>query len=110
MVHKKGKWVSTDPWRGYYQPANAVIGASDTGMWSDSPCPEDEVIAELDKFRDHLKSKGISSVIKAGRSSNVFMVKQWVVVSPWDYSKAKKIAKDYLKEKESETRFIHGAD
>jgi hypothetical protein len=107
MVHKS-KWIATDAWRGYYQPAYAVLGSSDTGTWSDSPCPSDKVNEELKGFQGFLKGNGIHSVIKTGRSSNVFMIKRWVVVSQWDFKKAKKIAGNYLKEKE--TRYVHEAD
>lgn len=107
MVHK---WHSIDAWRGYSIPDNAVLGASDTGMWEDSPCPSDRVDSELNDFQNFLKKNGIESVKKTTQSSNVFMVKRWVVVSKWDYKKAKKIAENYLKEKKDETRFIHDAE
>jgi hypothetical protein len=107
MVHK---WVATDAWRGYYQPEYAVIGASDTGTWEDSPCPSGEVGKELTDFQNFLKENKIDSVRKTTRSSNVFMGKRWIVVAKWDFKKANKLAKQYLKDKKAETRYIHEAD
>lgn len=102
------KWVKTDAWRGYYQPSSAVIGASDTGLWEDSAYPSYEVNDELENFRTFLKHKGIGSRIKNEQSSNVFMTKRWVVVPSYDVEKAKQLAKQYLKEKE--TKYLHDAD
>ena len=104
---QKKKWISTDAWRGYEQSAYAVLGSSDTGMWKDSPCPSIEVHKEIEGFRTFLRSKGIGSTIKTTRSSNVFMVKRWVIVQSEDFAKAKKFAKQYLKEKRDETKYIH---
>jgi hypothetical protein len=107
---QKKRWISTSVYRGYSQPPYAVLGSSDTGMWSDSPCPSDKVKAELSGFRAFLRSKGIGSTIKTARSSNLFMFKRWVVVPKEDFAKAKKLADQYLKEKEKETSYIHEAD
>jgi len=107
---QKAKWVSTDGWRGYTQSPYAVAGSSDTGMWSDSPAPSKLVYEELKQFQSFLSKKGIKSQMKITQSSNVFNAKRWVVVSPNDYGKAKKLATQYLKQKKSETRFIHEAD
>jgi hypothetical protein len=107
---QKKKWIRTDAWRGYYQLPYAVLGSSDTGMWEDSPCPSTEVNKELENFRAFLRSKGIGSTIKTDRSSNVFMIKRWVVVPKEDFAKANKLAKQYLIEKKDETRYIHEAD
>ena len=55
----------SDPWgRGSYPiPQYAVIGASDCGMWPDSPAPSDRVAAELEEFRKvlrvHTKQVGV---------------------------------------------------
>jgi len=109
MVHK-GKWIKTDAWRGYYQPANAVAGSSDTGTLSDSPAPSDKVKNELDDLRKFLKQKGISSRMRLSKSSNVFMAKRWVIVSPSDFRKAKKLADSYLVKNYGKTTYIHEAD
>jgi hypothetical protein len=79
-------------------------------MWSDSPCPSDKVKAELEGFKAFLQGKGIGSTIKTDRSSNVFMMKRWVVVPKEDFARARKLADQYLKEKEKETSYIHEAD
>jgi len=104
---QKKKWIRTDAWRGYYQSPYAVLGSSDTGTWEDSPAPSYEVDKELKDFQAYLRKKGIGSTIKTERSSNVFMVKRWVVVPPNDFKEAKKLAKQYMKEKKEETRHIH---
>lgn len=54
MSHKistKTKWVSTDGWRGYVLPVNAVAGCNHTGNWEDSPCPTNLVETEIESFR-----------------------------------------------------------
>jgi len=107
-LYAKGKYVATDGWRGYYQSANAVAGSSDTGTWSDSPCPSGEVTKELQDFRDFLKSKNIKSKIVSGTSSNAFMGKRWVTVPEGDVPKAKKLFAEYIKTKR--TSYIHDAD
>lgn len=109
MVHK-AKWIKTDAWRGYYQAPYAVLGASDTGLWSDSPCPSDKVVAELTEFQKVLRDKGIQSEIKTTSSSNAFMGKRWVVVPSWEHKKALKIAKDYMKKNDDSTQYVHGVD
>lgn len=109
MVHK-AKWIKTDDWRGYEQSANAVIGSSDTGMWSDSPARSDEVAKELQAFQSELNKAGIESEIKTTQSSNAFMVKRWVVVPAWEHKKAMKIANDYLKKKEGKLQYLHGVE
>lgn len=109
-ISTKNKWVSTGGYRGYPQSPYAVLGSSDTGMWSDSPAPSKEVYKELKDFQDYLNKKGIKSQRKITRSSNVFMAKRWVVVQPDDFKEAKKLAKQYLKEKKEETKYIHDTD
>lgn len=109
-IKQKKKFVSTGGYRGYYQSPYAVLGSSDTGTFSDSPAPSFEVKKELKDFQAFLKKKGIKSQIKTTQSSNVFMAKRWVTVNPSDYGKAKGLAKEYLKNKEGETNYIHGTD
>lgn len=101
-----------DPWgRGQViQPIYAVAGANDTGNWEDSPAPSYEVNDELKALQKHLKGKGIKSVIKPTRSSNVFMARRWIIPEQDKFEEAKKLAKEYLKEKEAETKYIYGAD
>ena len=70
---QKKKWVSTGGYSGYSQSAYAVLGSSDTGTWSDSPCPSGEVSKELNSFRAFLQKKGIGSQKK----------KQEVLMSLW---------------------------
>jgi hypothetical protein len=106
----KTGWVSTDAWRGYSQPVYAVAGSSDTGTWSDSSCPTPDVTKEINDARNFLKSRGISTRETGARSSNVFMGKRWIIVTPEDYKKAKMLMAEYLKEHDSDTQYIHDAD
>jgi hypothetical protein len=46
------RYHKIDGWRGYPVPALAIVGASDTGAWDDSPCPSNEVKAELRRASD----------------------------------------------------------
>jgi hypothetical protein len=108
MVHKT-KWVPTDAWRGYEQPFDAVAGSSDTGSWSDSPAPSDEVNKELRMLETHLKSKGFEVSRSMTESSNAFMKKRWLVVSK-NHKAAKTAANKWLAEHKDDTSHIHDAD
>jgi len=104
----KGKkvYIKTDAWRGYEMPLYAVAGASDTGMWEDSPSPSDKVDAELQALRGELSKHGIKTRIATTESSNVFMAKRWIVVdNPDDYSRAEDIATEFLKS----ANYLHDA-
>jgi hypothetical protein len=104
----KGKkvYIRTDAWRGYEMPLYAVAGASDTGMWEDSPSPSDKVDAELQALRSALSEQGIKTRISSTQSSNVFMAKRWIVVdNPDDYERAEEITKEFLKS----ANYLHDA-
>ena len=103
----------SDPWgrNSYRIPYYAVAGSSDTGMSYDSPAPSDRVHEELQRFRDFLQTKGIESEFgQVTHSGNIFMGKQWVVVAPKDYRKARLLASKWLAEHNYDTRYIHDAD
>ena len=100
-----------DGWRGYFVPAYAVAGTSDTGMWSDSPCPSNEVKAEIRRFmRECLKPLGIKARTRYGTSSNVFCAKRWVVVGHDDFDRAAQAADAWLAAHERDTHYLHDAD
>lgn len=110
MARIPSRYRRIDGWRGYRIPGPAVAGASDTGNWSDSPCPSDEVKAEIRRFqREVLQPAGIKSRTRWGSSSNVFCGKRWVVVDAADWPKAKELADAWLKANKYTTRFIHDA-
>ena len=105
------RYHKIDGWRGYPVPALAIVGASDTGGWDDSPCPSREVKAELRRFqREVLKPAGIASRTRIGHSSNVFCVKRWLVVNKEDFDKSARLAVQWLKQERYTTSFIHDAD
>lgn len=116
MVYKistKTKVTDTgDAWgRGrVVQPIYAVAGANDTGTWEDSPNPSYKVNEELKALQKHLEEKGIKSKIVHSESSNVFMIRRWIVPEQDKFEEAKKLADKYLKEKENKTKYIYGAD
>ena len=86
------RYHKIDGWRGYSVPALAIVGASDTGTWDDSPCPSNLVKAELRRFqREVLKPAGIASRTRYGASSNVFCMKRWLVVKQNDFDTAAKV-------------------
>ena len=111
-IKSKKKWVATGGYRGYEQSPFAVLGSSDTGTWEDSPANSYEVDKELKGFQAFLRSKGIGSTIKNTQSSNVFMVKRWVVVPSEDFKEARKLGKQYLKEKDKKNglKYLHDTD
>jgi hypothetical protein len=100
-----------DGWRGYWIPGTAVAGSSDTGTWSDSPCPTPEVKREIGRFqREVLRPAGIKSRTRYGGSSNLFCGKRWVVVDRAQWPRAKELADKWLTEHDRDTRYIHSAD
>jgi hypothetical protein len=99
-----------DAWRGFRIPGNAIAGASDTGMFSDSPCPSDRVKAEIKRFQEEcLKPAGIKSSSRSGGSSNAFCGKRWVLVDDADYPRAAQLAAAWLAEHKYDTHYIHDA-
>lgn len=86
-----------DGWRGYEWPKLAVAGSSDTGSWSDSPAPSALVSLELNRLKEYLAEHGFSATETFTQSSNVFMIKRWLVVKK-GYDEAKKLAEDWLEQ------------
>lgn len=95
-ISTKKKWISTDAWRGYEQPVNAVAGANDTGNWSDSPCPSSISLKEIDEARQILKQNKIVSKTIITRSSNVFCAHRYLLTHPENKEKAKDLLKPLL--------------
>lgn len=110
-MRRKSRYHRTDGWRGYSIPAGAVIGSSDTGNWDDSPAPTEKVLKEIGRFRrEVLRPAGIVSRLKWSQSSNVFMVKRWLVVSATDFDRAAQLAVDWLAKHSRDTDYVHAAD
>lgn len=99
-----------DAWgRGCYTiPGAAVLGASDTGPWPDSPCPSDDVVAELNLFRKVLRQAGIKSRWAFTRMG-LFTAKRWVSVAAADWERAAELADRFLRERGRELEFTHDA-
>jgi hypothetical protein len=102
-ISLKKTWISTDAWRGYYRPLNAVCGANDTGGWSDSPCPSDVRANELGMAKKTLRHNRINFKQTWSRSSNVFCVHVYLCVAPEDKQRAVEV----LKPLEQETRLLY---
>lgn len=100
-----GTWVSTDGWRGYERPEYAIAGSSDTGMWSDSPAPSDKVTGELEGIKEYLSKNGIRTKEIATKSSNVFMVKRWLIPMVKDVERARELVAKY--EEENDLRYAY---
>ncbi len=99
-----------DGWRGFWIPGPAVAGASDTGTWSDSPCPSDKVKAEIRRFqRECLSPAGIKSRTIGGGSSNAFCGKRWVTVAAEDFAEAQPLAEAWMAKTSNSTDYIHSA-
>jgi hypothetical protein len=107
----KSRYHKLDNWRGYRIPGLAVAGASDTGTWSDSPCPSDKVAKEIRRLqRECLRPAGIKSRQRAGGSSNCFCGKRWVCVSQSDWPQAAPLAQKWLDDNDQSLQFLHSAD
>lgn len=110
-IEPKTRYHRIDGWRGYQVPKHAIVGASDTGDWGDSPAPHDEVMAELRRFgREVLRPAKIKYRIGFSQSSNVFMLKRWLTVRPHEFDRAAQLAMDWLEAHSNDTRYIHEAD
>ena len=95
---KKMKYVSTDGWRGFYQPECAVFGTTDTGTWSDSPCPSDEAEKEIKYVSSLLRKNGFHVRSMYGKTSNVFAMKRYVIVPEDELTRAKAFAEKAMTE------------
>ena len=105
------RYHKIDGWRGYYIPGLAIVGASDTGTWDDSPCPSNLVKAEIRRFQcEVLQPAGIKSRTRYGTSSNVFCAKRWLVVDKKDFDRSARLAVQWLDAHRYDTDFIHSAD
>jgi len=104
----KKQWVSTDAWRGGYFPFYYVAGANDTGTWDDSPCRSEVATSELKQVREHLKRNGVSSRAMVCQSSNIFMVRRFIVVKPSDFDRAKSLVQQFMEN--NPTSLLYGND
>ena len=110
MARIPARFHKIDGWRGYWIPGRAVAGASDTGMWPDSPAPTDAVKAEIRRFqRECLRPAGIKSRTSMGRSSNVCCGKRWALVDAKDFARAQAMAEVWLDTHKASTYYIHHA-
>jgi hypothetical protein len=111
LTNPKRRYHKIDGWRGYWVPALAIAGASDTGTYSDSPCPSNEVTKELNRLRKEvLRPAGIASRTRWGNSSNLFCAKKWLAVSQADFARAAILVKEWLDENRRNTSYIHDAN
>lgn len=92
-ISRKTKYTPSDGWRGVTEPINAVAGANDTGMYDDSPCRSDICKRELNSVKTILKNAGIKCVTMACNSSNVFMIRRFVLTAPEDRKRALELIK-----------------
>lgn len=90
-INTKVRYIHIDAWRGYSQPINAICGANNTGNWSDSPCPENVCISELDQAKKLLIQNNIPYKLIWCETSNIFCIHGYIVVSGYDKRKAKKL-------------------
>ena len=102
-ISKKMKYVSTDGWRGYYEPINAVCGANDTGTYDDSPCHSDDCFEELSRAKKILKKNNIKFISHWGQTSNVFCIHRYLLTNPEDREEALKLLEPLI----SETRLLY---
>jgi len=104
--HKKPvkmDYVRTDGWRGYEQPKFAVCGANNTGGWSDSPCPENVCISELDKAKQVLINNNIPYTFKWCETSNVFCIHGYILVKGRKRERAKELIQPLV----NDTRLLY---
>lgn len=90
----RSSYMKIDGWRGYRKPVFAVEEVSDTGTWSDSPCPSSKAEEKVKETKRVLKAHGVKSYEAFGTTSNVFCMKRYVIVRGIDYAKAVDILKE----------------
>jgi hypothetical protein len=90
-INTKTKHAHTDAWRGYEQPTNAIAGANNTGNFSDSPCPENVCLSELDQVKKIMIQNNIPYKLVWCGSSNVFCMRGYIVVPGLLKRRAKKL-------------------
>lgn len=96
----------TDGWRGYEEPIYAIVGANDTGMYSDSPCPSNIRESELNAIKTELSAKGIKTKQVVCQSSNVFCVHVYLVPQVKNVEKGREIVKQYLETNETRLAYL----
>ena len=89
------QYMHTDAWRGYGVHPFAVFGSSNTGNWSDSPCPSDCVEKECKDVVSYLKGKGFRPYVLYKETSNIFCIKNYVAVRGKEYKEAKEAMQEY---------------
>ena len=86
--------MKIDGWRGYRKPMFAVEEVSDTGTWSDSPCPSNVAEETVKETIATLKARKVKAYEAFGTTSNVFCMKRYVIVRGIDYARAVEILKE----------------
>lgn len=104
------KWISTSAWRGYEEPCFFVAGANDTGMWDDSPCPTKLATEELAAVRKVLRDAKIKYRHITTRSSNVFCMHRYLIVTPEDFDRARELVNEYYKTAKASTMLLYVND
>jgi len=106
-VSMQKEYVKIDGWRGYNKPKYAVIGATDTGTWSDSPCNSHDVQRDIKIAKKMLKDEGFCVRSATGNTSNVFAGKRYLVVPPEQFERAKEVAKKIDKHKRFDSGCVY---
>ena len=99
------KYVRTDGWRGYEEPEFAVVGANDTGTYSDSPCPSHIAERELNAITEVLRKEKIEVKKITTETSNVFCVHHYLIPLLKNVEKARELVKQYIANEE--TRLVY---
>ena len=102
-ISLKKKYIRTDGWRGYEEPINAVCGANDTGGWSDSPCPTNTCLNELNRAKEVLKKAKIHYKQTWCKTTNIFCIHRYICVP----ENQKEMAKELIQPLISETRLLY---
>jgi hypothetical protein len=95
MASLKKHWVRTDPWRGYYEYDNSVLGGSILAGYGD-PYAESQNKEEkerIKKAKSILRKSKIPYKVAHARTSNVFSQVYDIVVDKENVTKAEKLLK-----------------
>lgn len=105
IFSKETYYVRIDGWRGFNEYKYAVLGWSDTGMYSDSPCKTEDGNNERDQIKVLLHAAGIKTQELISETSNVFCVHHSLIVKIKDFEQAQKIVQAFLDA--NDTRLVY---
>lgn len=97
---------SADTWRPYIKYKFAIAGANDTGTLPDSPANSNTARKELALVKSALRKLNIPFKEKALESTNIFMIR-WFIVVPEEYvEQGKNLVMEILRQNDTYSLYL----